>query len=40
MSSKDVPTSIVSFYFRVKSDENPTDSQINLNNSMNILTTH
>ena len=36
MSSKSVPISIAVFYFRVKSDESPADSQIKLNNSMNI----
>ena len=36
VSSKGVPISIAVFYLRVKSDENPTDSQMNLNNSMNI----
>ena len=36
MSSKGVPISIAVLNFRGKSDENPTDSEMNLNNSMNI----
>ena len=36
MSSEGVPIYIAVFYLRVKSDENPADSQMNVNNSMNI----
>ena len=40
MSSKGIPISIAVLHLRVKSDESPTDLEMNLNNNMNLWLLH
>ena len=39
-SSKGIPISIAVLHLRVKSDESPTDLEMNLNNNMNLWLLH